>query len=378
MTVALDMWSSPTTVYVGGLRQLPAALAGRPMLLIADERLVAHIESAEAWAPASEVLRVSLDHPDDMAEVVIDALARHRDAVPVALGGGSVMDMVRIAALATVDREANGFNASADGPRFLPTRAVNPTVCIPSTVGTASEVSPVAVRTGAAGTAMIVSPGLRAAAAVLDPSITGSLPAAALAAGLVEPWARLCVPAVAGGRLRFQDGFVSGLAATILGLGDEIENRAPDGEWRMSAALASEQTHLGLVALGRAPAGHLLWPLATEVMRATGLPKAAALAALVPAWLRCIACAAIGPAWGSAARVQQILGLAPGAAAVRLESWLRKLSLSTILPETTDISAVVSRVVNPWQVSGLFLPGVDAGEITAVVADACAGRRDCQ
>ena len=254
---------------------------------------------------------------------------------------------------------------------FVATEAINPTVCIPSTIGTASEVSPVAVRQSSRGTAMILSPGLRSAAAVHDPRVTGTLPVGALASGLVEPWARIVTPAVAGEPLRLQDGLVRGLASTILTLGDELGHREPDDDWRTAAAWASAETHLGLIALGRAPAGHLLWPLATEVMRATGLTKAAALAALVPAWLRGLAAGVLGRPWGSAERIVTVLGLEPPAALGRLESWLRALSLSTTLPAGTDVDAVVARVVDPWQTSGLFLAGATRREISTVVAAAC-------
>jgi alcohol dehydrogenase class IV len=282
------------------------------------------------------------------------------------------MDVVRLAALAATDPDANGFRASADGMTFLPTEAANPAVCIPSTIGTASEVSPVAVRTSRTGTALVVSPGLRARAAIIEPQMTATLPPAALGAGLVEPLARTCVPAVAGEWLRFQDGMARGLTATILSLGDDLVGTAPDEGWRAAAALASTQTHLGLLALGRAPAGHLLWPLATEVARATELPKTTALAALVPAWLRCVASGAVGRGWGSAERVDEILGVGPAEAAERLDSWLRALSLPTLLPATIDLDAVVARVVDPWQASGLFLPGVASAEIATVVSCASA------
>jgi alcohol dehydrogenase class IV len=365
----VDIWSNPTTVCTGGLRQLPGLLGGRAMLLVADERLATQIDAVHAVAPSVEVVRISVT---GSAEPIADSMRRHPAAVPVALGGGSVLDVVRLAALAAADPGANGLLAAADGPTFLPTRVANPTVCIPSTLGTGSEVSPVAVRQSPAGIAMIVSPGLRSAAAIIDPRMTASLTPAALAAGLVEPWARACVPAIAGERLRFQDGLASALAATLLALGDELTGRDPDDGWRSAAALASMQTHLGLLAVGRVPAGHVLWPLATEVTRVTALTKPAALAALVPAWLRCIAAGAVSRAWGAADRVDAILGLGPAQAAARLENWLQSLSLPTSLPAATDIDAVVARVVDPWQSSGVFLPGAPRAEIAAVVRAACA------
>jgi alcohol dehydrogenase YqhD (iron-dependent ADH family) len=218
---------------------------------------------------------------------------------------------------------------------------------------------------------MIISPGLRSAAAIVDPQLTGSLPVAALAAGLVEPLARVAVPAVGAAPLRFQDGVARGLAATILALGDELPDHPPDHlpdeSWRVAAALASAQTHLSLIALGRPPAGHNLWPLATEVMRATGLSKSAALAALIPAWLRCLSSGILGRSWGTPDRVRQILGTEPAAARIRLDAWLRGLSLPTSLPAGVDVESVASRVLDPWQAAGLFLPGVGRGEIVAVL-----------
>lgn len=367
----LEVWSSCTTIFAGGLGQLPAVLRGRSMVLVADRELTAQVEAVRSQVPAQEMVLIeSAVAPGAAAGLVAGALARRPGAVPVVLGGGALMDLVRLAALAAVDPAADGFRAAADGPTFLPTRAVNPTVCIPTTIGTAAEVSAVAVRTGAAGTAMIISPGLRSAGVVIDPAMTGTLPAAALGAGLVEPWARVCVPAITGHRLRFQDGLAGALAATILGLGDELAGSPADDGWRSAAALASIQTHIGLLALGRAPAGHVLWPLATEVVRATGLAKSAALAALVPAWLRCIAAGVLGPGWGTPARVRAILGVDPTAAAVRLHEWLGALTLPTLLPAAMDVDAVVSRVLRPWQASGFFLGGASRTEIAGVVGAA--------
>lgn len=370
----MDRWSSPTTVYADGLGQLPTALAGRPAVVVADEALDRQLARLLAVVPATEVVRIAAGPATDgTADVVLQALARHPAAVPVALGGGSVMDVVRLAALAAADPAANGFRAPADGVTFLPTRAVNPAVCIPSTLGTAAEVSSVAVRASALGTAMIVSPGLRAAAAVLDPAVTSTLPRAAAAAGLVEPWARVCVPAVTGERLRLQDGLARGLGATLLALGDELVDAEPDGPWRWAAASASAQTHLGLLALGRAPAGHALWPLATEVVRATGLAKASALAALVPGWLRCLGSGVLSRCWGAAERVRLVLGAGSEESAVRLESWSHGLGLPTRLPADLEVATVVDRVVSPWQASGLFLPGVPREEIAAVLTASGAG-----
>lgn len=371
MTAAVDIWSSPTTIFAGGIRQLPAALGSRPALLIADAGLTDAIAATTAVVPEAAVVRVSLDRgADEIAAVVRDAVAAHGSAVPVALGGGSIMDVVRLAALAAVDPRADGFAGAVDGLTVLPSRARNPVVCIPSTLGTASEVSPVVVRmngSGSGGAAMIVSPGLRSAASIIDPTITAGLSIPAQAAGLVEPLARVCVPAISGEPLPFQDGLAAGLTATILELGDLVARQAPDDQWRAAAALASIQTHLALTAVGRTPAGHLLWPLATELIRATGASKAVVLAALLPAWLRAIAAGELSPAWGTGRRVARILGGSAARAADRMAAWLRGLGLPTRLPVPPDPEAIADRVVTVWQATGLFLHGVSRAEISSIV-----------
>jgi alcohol dehydrogenase YqhD (iron-dependent ADH family) len=362
----VDVWSSPTTVYAGGLAQLPAALAGRPAVLFADERLTVQLAAVTAAVRPRETVLIGAGAS---AELITAALARHPAAVPVALGGGGVMDLVLLAVLATVEPAAAVLDPAADGVRMLPTRAVNPTICLPTTLGTAAEVSPVAVRHHAGGTAMLVSPGLRPAAAVLDPVLTGTLPAADLLAGLVEPWARVVVPAVAGPPLLLQDGLVRSIADTLTQLGTAGPDATADPGWRLDAALASVATHLCPVALGRPPAGHQLWPLATEVTRVTGCTKAVALAALVAVWLHCVLTGRVGRVWGAPERVRTVLGDGAGDSAGTAD-WLRGLGLPVRLPARTDVDRVVRRVLDPWQASGLFLPGVSAGEVETVLATA--------
>ena len=366
--LVVDRWSSPTTVYTGGLAQLPAALRGSPMLLIADEALADQIDAVRSRVAAAAVVRIAPGSAT-AEEAVLEAVTARPGWVPVSLGGGGVMDLVRLAALARVDPAANGLRVDTDGVSVLPTAAVNPAVCIPSTIGTAAEVSAVAVRRLPAGVAMIVSPGLRAAATVLDPALTGTLPSTVQRAGLIEPWARVVVPAVTGARLRFQDGLARSLGTTLVELGEDASRSdgQPDAGWRLAAALASVQTHLGLVSVGRPPAGHALWPIATELGGAAGLIKVDALAALIPAWLRCLGDGVLSRAWGSSERVQDLLGTDPATAAERMASWLRRLGRPVRLPAGVDVGAVVSRVVQPWQASGLFLAGVRRAEIATVI-----------
>jgi NADP-dependent alcohol dehydrogenase len=368
----VDTWSSPTTVYAGGLAQLPTAVGGRRIVLVADQRLARQIDAVRARAEVAALHAVDAGTAAGRGEKALVALlSAHPDAVPVALGGGSVMDLVRWAVLLHRDPPAAAQISPTSGVVVVGSRLTNPTVCLPTTVGTASEVSPVAVRHRPDGIAMLVSPALRPAAAVYDPELTSSLPRRLLAAGLVEPWARVCVPAVTAPALRLQDGLARGLLDSVDALGEEIAAGPVDASWRTAAAQASAQTHLGLLALGRPPAGHQLWPLAVELMRVTGQSKAEALAALLPAWLDSLAAGELSPVWGSAARTRTLLGHPPERAAARVRRWLTRLGLPVLAPRF-DPTAVTARVITTWQRDGLFLPGVEAAEISAVLAR-CAG-----
>ena len=201
---------------------------------------------------------------------------------------------------------------------------------------------------------------------MLDADLTGSLPTPQLVAGLFEPLARVLVPTVTGGPLRLQDGLARALIEVLLALGDEAAARVPDAAWRQAAAQTSAQTHVGLLSVGRDPAGHVLWPVATEVARSTSLPKAAVLAALVPGWLDALAGEDLGPAWGAVARVRVAVGLGPGAAAGRLRGWAAALGLPTVLPDL-EVDAVADQVLRRWGGSGLFLRRVEPAEIAAVL-----------
>ena len=122
MPGVVDSWSCPTTVLAGGLPQLPLALAGRRMVLVADAAVTAHVDSVLRHGDAAEV--VVLDAGRDPGDLIIDAVSRHADAVPVALGGGFVMDVTRIAALVRAEPSTTLLDTT-DGPRIETYRAMS-------------------------------------------------------------------------------------------------------------------------------------------------------------------------------------------------------------------------------------------------------------
>lgn len=415
MSAVVDSWSCPTTIYAGAgaIAHVPAAVGGagpgslaaggtarsgdvaKPGVGVGDGRRVVLLADARVWPEAGigtalarlltpSVVVTRPPEADDEAFLgwVLAALTAQPGAAVVALGGGSILDVARLAALATADPAFGAVLTAPDSRaplRMWPAArdAANPVVCIPTTLGTAAEVSPIAILRRGGTAAMFVSPALRARVAVLDPVATAGHDRAALVAGLLEPLSRVLVPAVTGSRLPLQDELATALVDVLFDLGDSA-GRAPDDDWRLTAALASSQTHTAFLGLGRSPFGHALWPFATELMAALGCPKAQALAMLMTPWLRGLAAGNLGPAFGSTARVRVILGQPPDEAAERMDRWLTGLGPPLTGPNGpgaktgaplagasggAGAAEVAARVRTIWQATGFFLPGASPAEI---------------
>jgi NADP-dependent alcohol dehydrogenase len=237
-----------------------------------------------------------------------------------------------------------------------------PVICIPTTIGTAAEVSPVGIIRDQPRTLLLVSPALRSAVAILDPDATAGLDSRTLTAGLVEPLSRVMVPGITGAALPLQDGLGAALCQILLDLGEQAARRPPDAAWRLAAALTSAQTHTAFLALGRSPFGHVLWPLASEIMTATGITKSAALQGLMPAWLAGLDTGQLDAVFGHRDRVRCIFAREPSEAAQQLAAWFRRTQ-ATLPALAFDAGAVASEVAQRWQAGGFFLRDARAAQI---------------
>jgi alcohol dehydrogenase class IV len=122
---------------------------------------------------------VAADPPEENALVGVQIAKRHRATGVLALGGGSPIDVAKVIALIARSNEPlsalYGVNL-AKGPRL-------PLVAVPTTAGTGSEVTPIAIlTTGQTEKKGIVSPLLIPDMAILDADLTLGLPRAATAA----------------------------------------------------------------------------------------------------------------------------------------------------------------------------------------------------
>jgi alcohol dehydrogenase class IV len=122
---------------------------------------------------------VSADPPESNILALVETIRGHDASGVLAVGGGSPMDVAKVAALVARSGESlsdiYGVNI-AKGPRL-------PLVLVPTTAGTGSEVTPIAIiTTGETEKKGVVSPLLLPDMAILDADLTLGLPPSVTAA----------------------------------------------------------------------------------------------------------------------------------------------------------------------------------------------------
>jgi alcohol dehydrogenase class IV len=175
----------PRSVLFGsGQRQAIAAVAaqfGQRVLVCTDARLGA---DADFIAIIGDLKRQGLSalvydqtQPDLPTDSIVDCMSKAASFAPqviIGIGGGSCMDMAKAVALLLT----HGGELSAYYGEYKVPGPVIPLIAVPTTSGTGSEVTPVAVVADAArGTKIgIATPHLIPQVAVCDPELTLSCP----------------------------------------------------------------------------------------------------------------------------------------------------------------------------------------------------------
>lgn len=178
----------------GCLDQLPAQIAAfrasRPMIVtdkgIVKAGLIVPVEQTLSAAGLDVTIfdAVVADPPE---AIVLEAIAAAKAAdvdIVIGLGGGSSLDTAKVVAALAVD----GAQPLADiyGIGALEKKGL-PTILIPTTSGTGSEVTAISIlTTGETTKAGIISPYLVADVALLDPALTIGLPADVTAATAID------------------------------------------------------------------------------------------------------------------------------------------------------------------------------------------------
>ncbi|WP_243457312.1 iron-containing alcohol dehydrogenase [Parasphingorhabdus cellanae] len=166
--------------------QIAALGANRPLIVtdkgIIGAGLITPVEKAlsDAGLTAQIFDAVIADPPEAIVEQAIDMAKTAEADIVIGLGGGSSLDTAKVVAALAVE----GAQSLSEiyGVAQLARKGL-PTILIPTTSGTGSEVTAISIlTTGETTKAGIVSPHLFADAAILDPSLTLDLPADVTAA----------------------------------------------------------------------------------------------------------------------------------------------------------------------------------------------------
>ena len=274
-------------------------------VLIVDAALTEHpvARAAARWLRergcSTRVAAIGADSPGAGSIAGVEAVADLVEGtdLTVAVGGGSVLDAVKIGTLAAGNpRVLAGLRVPQRGGIVLIPRdaaRIAPLVAVPTTLGTGAESSRVAVLGGDPGRRLVMGPALGPQARVLDPLATAGLPAPLIIEGLTEVLARVVGPYVGSADgSPIADDLVEVVAARLIRLGDQVSGqlaagRAPSGSLRLTIARLSALSHGEWLARPADPYAVKGWLLANELAAATGVRKMVATGALWPAlWTR--------------------------------------------------------------------------------------------
>ena len=299
---ALAVLRPPSEILFGpGMRHSlvwMAAREGRRAYVIVDPHLadqeeIAHLlETLQGKGLVVAVSReVAPELPSDLALIVAEDARRHETDLIIAIGGGSCIDLGKV--VATLLR--HGGTPSDYYGEFNVPGPVVPLIAVPTTAGTGSEATPVAVVADAAlGVKIgISSPYLIPRVAVCDPELTITCPSGVTAAAGADALAH-CIealtarsrPATAAlpqervfvGRSRLTDTLaLEGVAALAAGLRASFLDPT-DLSARTEAMYGSLLGGLAFGTAGTAAAHALQYPIGVL----TGTPHGVGVGCLLP------------------------------------------------------------------------------------------------
>ncbi|MFK0181834.1 iron-containing alcohol dehydrogenase [Streptomyces xanthochromogenes] len=391
------LWERPTRLRVGtesAVRALAEGSPGGGTVLLADSALPATLIQRLADAGGAEHVRLlnadGEGRSDLTRSMMLCDLLRGARRV-VAVGGGTVLDLVALARLLSGDQHA-AARIQHGGPR--PGLVICPPVrrphtpellALPTTIGTAAEVSPVATTVLDGHRKLVVAGQLAADTAALDPDLTRTLPSQQLREGVLEAMFRILnayvmkpgshVPSAADAEAMELLGQLAALGCRPdLTAGDTPDAAARCAAVRTDAALLSARTVLGWCQLGRDPFAGKIWYVANELATATGARKMVATLAAAPwLWQRALD----GDArYGQADRVRQAwdtvtsrLPHLPADPAAGLRALAAQWHLPACPPSRVPAAELARRAVRAWGAGLPMLGQLRTAELRSLYTD---------
>jgi NADP-dependent alcohol dehydrogenase len=298
------VWAPASRVSIGaGSAEELAAHHGQRgrVALIVDANLAAEVTAAlrralgvrgRWWALTPELIDVTLL---EATATTIAAELGEVDAI-LAVGGGSVLDaaaVLRVMLAGGRPRVPPALTLGRSGLVVLP--AVEPMprlLAVPTTVGTAAEVSRAATLLLAGRRRLLNAAHLAADEVALDPGMTRTLPPGLLRTGITEAILRtinLLIAPPGRGWYPAADEEAHCLLTALARRGT-VACGAHDDELRLDVAVLSVRTVLGSWVTGRHPFVGRTWFCANELASVAGVSKMAATLVMAPlVWTRVLA-----------------------------------------------------------------------------------------
>nr|WP_241796407.1 daptide-type RiPP biosynthesis dehydogenase [Microbacterium sp. C5A9] len=346
--------------------------AGRDALVIADSETDVPVITGRS----GRTIRVDARSTDVSTVVSLAGeIARRRPTVIVAVGGGTVLDASKIAALALAPGRVLDFavgRATRSALTFLPD-GPSPVdvVAVPTTLGTSSETNSVGILKNGSGYRLIVGRALRPRHAIIDPGNLMTLAPATVREGAMEAFLRL-----AGASTSPQRGAREHSDAVALGkaLLETATRDTTSAGSRLRLARLSAATQRSAALRGRDPYSARHWYVANEVSFVLQSRKIVATAAVVAAVWRRISAGDLR--WGDRTSLDEFWsGVAPGVAlpldpaagiSALLERWEIPLPPR---PTAGDIDRIAAATEESWGDRYPMLPGLVADDFRDLLRD---------
>jgi NADP-dependent alcohol dehydrogenase len=321
---------------------------------------------------------------DDL-EATAAWLADRPCAPLLAVGGGSVLDVAKLSAIAVGSRATLAHvrrGARRAGYVLLSSALTRggPLLALPTTIGTGAEVSAVACVDDEDGHRTLVgSARLRPDVAILDPLATRTLPVRLVREGALEALLRVAGPEIASpstmpmARLEAHD-LSRRLASALDACRDQD---GPDDDLRLALAQLSGATHCGWALAGRSPFPSPLWFVANELSKVLGVTKMAATGLLLAPWLQRVDDGDVR--WGHRERLAEVWSTVTGAPAgadvsrrvrAQLERWRVRPAVPRPAPGVVEETA--RRAVRRWGGRLPMLGRFEHHDIASLVGEALA------
>ncbi|WP_256999528.1 daptide-type RiPP biosynthesis dehydogenase [Microbacterium sp. SZ1] len=337
------------------------------------------------FLPARPTDVAELDPAAVDAETILEIaerIARRPPEVILAVGGGTVLDAAKLAALALAPGRSLQFaleRAQSEALTFLPD-APPPVdlVAVPTTLGTSSETNSVSILTNTRGHRLVIGRALRPRHALLDEENLLTLTAAQVREGALEAFLRLAGASTGPARsARAHDDAVA-LGRAIL---ETADGRVDSGEGRLRLGRLSAATQRSAALRGPDPYAPRHWYVANEVAFHLGVRKMSATAATIaPVWQRILD---RDPRWGDRASLERFWASASPPLRLPLDPARGIAELVTRwgidrppTPSSRDIDRVAAAIENAWGARRPMLSGLVESDFRDVLrASAWSDRR---